>query len=162
MSESLRDLLLAKAGTLSLVGATALVTTALVGGGAVAVSTVSNETTTAAKAAAQAGQQGEAQRSATATAVLKEKPAREKPRTPIACGDAGTHGAFVSSTAQSLPKGAGRGEAVSAAARSDCGKPAGQPAAADKPGKPDKPSKPGQAGPPAGKGKNHGKGKTKD
>lgn len=42
---------------------------------------------------------------------------------PVACEDARTHGEYVSSVARSTPPGPGKGAAVSAAARSDCGKP---------------------------------------
>ena len=41
---------------------------------------------------------------------------------PIACEDATSHGEYVSSVAKSTPPGPGHGEAVSEAAKSDCGK----------------------------------------
>jgi len=84
---------------------------------------------------------------------------------PFVCDDSKTHGQNVSAYARSLPRGPGRGELVSEAARSDCGKKAGDaaaepeadgqiaepvqpaaPAKAAKPGKPAKPAKPAKLG----------------
>ena len=48
---------------------------------------------------------------------------RDRDIEPVACDEARTHGEYVSSVARSTPSGPGKGAVVSAAARSDCGKP---------------------------------------
>ena len=45
---------------------------------------------------------------------------------PVECNQALNHGEYVSSVARSTPGGPGKGAIVSAAARSDCGKPVDQ------------------------------------
>jgi hypothetical protein len=119
----------AKAG--ALVAGTALATTAVVGGGAVVLQNVGSEqavseaggpaTPTATIGIGKNGKgKGKENRSDTATAVLEGKDA---PTTvTFTCDPSKNHGQNVSSFARSLPKGAGRGEQVSQAAQSDCGK----------------------------------------
>ena len=166
MLDPLLTLIAAKAKAVGLVAGTALVTTALVGGGAVAITAVSSETPLTEEAVVSAAAtptvgigngkgQGAENRSATATAVLEGKaPAASVVFT---CDPTKNHGQNVSAYAKSLPKGPGRGQQVSAAAKSDCGKKAGEakpakPVKAAKPAKPakaPKPVKPAKAAKPA-------------
>ena len=129
--------LVARTKALGLVAATAAVTTALAGGGVVAVTAVSNDKPVGSSVAAL----GE-QRSATATATIGSKPT--KPAKPPAqaptCGAAKNHGAFVSGVAKSAAPGPSHGPKVAAAAKGDCGKKA-KPSGAGKPSKSAKPGK---------------------
>mgnify|MGYP000094196601 CR=1 FL=1 len=152
MTRELTTRLVARTKALGLVAATAMVTTALAGGGVVAVSVVSNEKPAGQQ---QAGVPGE-QRSDTATATIGGKPTKSprpgKPSAP-ACIDAKNHGAFVSGVARSAAPGPSHGPLVSAAAKDDCGK-------AAKPTKSAKPPKPTRTGRPDSPGKSAGKGKS--
>lgn len=134
-------LLAAKAKAVGLVAGTALATAALVGGGTVAFSAVSSEGAVEDVAAADADTadtsasatptvgigtgsgQGVENRSDTATAVL----ATPSPAASVTftCDPSKNHGQNVSAYVHSLPKGPGRGQLVSQAAKSDCGKKAG-------------------------------------
>lgn len=148
MPNELTARLVARTKALGLVAATAMVTAALAGGGAVAVTVVSNE-----KPAGQqrAGVPGE-QRSDTATATIASKPTtspRPRPSAPT-CTAAKNHGAFVSGVARSASPGPSHGPLVSAAAKGDCGKTA----------KPTKSAKPTKTGRPDSPGKSAGKGRA--
>lgn len=189
MLDTVLTLLAAKAKTVALVAGTAAVTAGAVGGGTVALQAVSDSSDLPAAVAPVdvatptstigIGRQGKGQgaqnRSDTATAVLTGG-GSDAPAVTFTCDPANNHGQNVSAYARSLPKGPGRGAAVSEAARSDCGKGAAespeveeveaaeadeteaeQPKAA-KPAKPAKAAKPVKAGRPAGAGKPEGKG----
>jgi len=170
-------LLAAKARAVGLVAGTALVTTALVGGGTVALTSVSNDAPLTSEAsvvsAAATPTAGTDQRSATATAGMK--PAKTPvPVVAFTCDPTKNHGQNVSAYGKTLAKGPGRGQQISAAAKSDCGKkekaaeatstktpkplktkaakPA-KPAKAAKPAKPAKPAKAAKPAKPAAEGK---------
>ena len=142
MPHPVLTLLAAKAKAGALVAGTALATTAVVGGGTVVYSAVSDSSDVTAVAAADAPAtatatigvgngkgQGAANRSATATAVLSGK--SPAPTVTFSCDPSKNHGQNVSAYAKSLPKGPGRGQQVSQVAKSDCGKPAGEVEAAE-------------------------------
>ena len=131
MRNNLKSLLVTKSKAGALVAGTALVTTAVVGGGAVALQTVGSEqavsqagapaTSTATIGVGKKGKgKGAENRSDTATANLKGKDAPTS--VTFTCDPSKSHGENVSAYAQSLPKGAGRGQQVSQVAQSDCGK----------------------------------------
>jgi hypothetical protein len=171
--DPLMTLLVAKAKAVGLVAGTALATTALVGGGAVAFTAVSAETDLEPDAAVVEtveAVEGVETVSATPTVGIEEPEAPEAPpaRKPLpadfTCDETQNHGQNVSAYARSLPKGPGRGEKISAVAQSDCGKSAGtevepaevetaaveeaeepRPAKAAKPAKAQKPAKPAKA-----------------
>ena len=144
MFDPLMTLLAAKAKAVGLVAGTALATTALVGGGAVAITAVSSDTELAPETSVsqdadstQALPAGDAAVSATPTVGI-EPPAETAPvqvdsdadglddatGLPVGfvCDESKNHGQNVSAYARSLPQGPGRGEKVSAVAQSDCGK----------------------------------------
>lgn len=174
MPDSLLSLLVAKAKSVGLVAGTALATTALVGGGAVAVTAVSHEGELHEAPVLEQIEQIEDTGSTSDSPTVGIKPPAEEDeaKTPpvlpsdFTCDETVNHGQNVSTYARSLPKGPGRGEKVSAVAQSDCGKTAGDEAElevaeadepkADKPAK-DKPAKPAKAERP-GKGKPAGVG----
>ena len=126
MLDSLLTLLAAKAKVGALVAGSALATTAAVGGGAVAFQAVSDEepveapveTVVVEEAPVEAVEVVEPAPSPTDVAV-EEEPA---PAVTFTCDPTKNHGQNVSAYVHSLPKGPGRGELVSAAAQSDCGK----------------------------------------
>ena len=144
MFDPLLTLIAAKTKAVGLVAGTAMVTTALVGGGAVAMTAVSDETAVVPEAAvvledtttAPADQQVvEAAPAATPTVGIEEpetepvdEPEKVRPPLPadFTCDDTKNHGQNVSAYAKGLPKGPGRGEKVSAVAQSDCGKKSGE------------------------------------
>src|SRR5687768_16986042 len=107
--------MVARTRTLGLVAATALVTTALAGGGAVAISTAGNER----PAGPSVVSPGE-QRSDTATATIGGKPTKSakpsksaKPaRSAPTCTAAKNHGAFVSGVARSAAAGPSHGPTI--------------------------------------------------
>lgn len=149
MTHELTDRLVARTKALGLVAATAMVTTALAGGGVIAVTAVGSEKPVTDSLAVP----GE-QRSDTATATIGGKPPaspRPKPSAP-ACTAARNHGAFVSGVARSAAPGPSHGPLVSAAARSDCGK-AARPSKSATPPKPTRTGRPDSPGRSAGKGK---------
>ena len=158
MPDELTTRLVARTKALGLVAATAMVTTALAGGGVVAVTVVGNEKPVGQQ---QAGVPGE-QRSDTATATIGGKPTKSpKPGKPVVdaptCTDAKNHGAFVSGVARSASPGPSHGPLVAAAATSDCGKTA-KPTRTAKP-KPTKTGRPDSPGKSAGKGKSDSAGR---
>ena len=161
MTHELTARLVARTKALGLVAATAMVTTALAGGGVVAVQVVGNEKPVGASASVP----GE-QRSDTATATIADKPTKApKPRgSAPSCATAGNHGGYVSGIARSAPPGPSHGPAVSAAAQSDCGKaakPAKSAKPTAKPAKSAKPTaKPARTGRPDSPGKSAGKGRA--
>ena len=166
MLETALTLLAVKAKTVALVAGTAVITAGAVGGGAVALQSVSSDAPIAAPAAAVAtatptatigiGKKGRGKgaerRSDTATAVLTDEDAA--PAVTFTCDPSKNHGQNVSAYVHSLPQGPGRGKLVSQAAQSDCGKDtdtedaaeleAAEPAPAAKPAKPIKAAKPGK------------------
>ena len=171
MLETALTLLAVKAKTVALVAGTAVITAGAVGGGAVALQSVSSDAPIAAPAAATANAtptatigigkkgrgKGAERRSDTATAVLTDEDAA--PAVTFTCDPSKNHGQNVSAYVHSLPQGPGRGKLVSQAAQSDCGKDtdtedaaeleAAEPAPAAKPAKPakaDKPGKPARSG----------------
>ena len=145
MLDPLMTLLVAKAKAVSLVAGTALATTALVGGGAVAYTAVSSDTELTPETSVsqdvdstQALPADDATVSATPTVGI-ETPTEETAPVQVdedadglddatglpmgfVCDDTKNHGQNVSAFARSLPKGPGRGQLVSAVAKSDCGK----------------------------------------
>ena len=144
MLDTLLVLLAAKAKTVALVAGTAVVTAGAVGGGAVAVQTVSAEQPSPGVAVAEdapatptvgTGKQGKGrgaeQRSDSATAVVTGDGA--SPVVTFVCDPTRNHGQNVSAYVHSLPKGKGRGALVSSAARSDCGKGGGEAEEAEAP-----------------------------
>jgi hypothetical protein len=181
-------LLVAKAKAVGLVAGTAMLTTALVGGGAVAMTAVSHEGEVHEDAAV-----SEELDPALDPVVLEpdpsdsktvgiddpEVPKTEAPKTgagvlpaDFTCDETKNHGQNVSAYARSLPKGPGRGEKISAVAQSDCGKTAenatevetaeAEEAKKPKVAKEAKPAKPAKAkaeGKAEGKGKGAGAGK---
>lgn len=180
MFDPLLTLIAAKTKAVGLIAGTAMVTTALVGGGAVAMTAVSDSEDLAAEPAVeqvveQAAADLEAVVSDTPTVGIEdpEEPGKVRPPLPedFTCDDSLNHGQNVSAYARSLEKGPGRGEKVSAVAQSDCGKkaeteveatgveePAEEPkepkaAKPAKPAKADKPAKPEKAAKPARAGK---------
>lgn len=136
MFDPLLTLIAAKASsmgrTVGLVAGTAMVTTALVGGGAVAMTVVSSESDLQEDAAVVQTVAENADVFALPMAdsgtvgIDPEEPKSDKPRPPLpddfTCDESKNHGQNVSAYARSLPKGPGRGEKVSAVAQSDCGK----------------------------------------
>lgn len=143
MFDPLMTLLVAKAKAIGLVAGTALATTALVGGGAVAMTAVSSESDVEPDAAVvQQVEGGEATEVVSATPTVGiEEPPPASTTDPVqvdedadgfddvsglpmgfVCDDSKNHGQNVSAYARSLPKGPGRGPLVSAVAKSDCGK----------------------------------------
>jgi hypothetical protein len=135
--EPFLSLLAARAKGLGLVAGTALLTSALVGGGAVAMTAVSHEGT-GESAEVVLADSGLATDSAVATDTPTTDIGEDEVDAPsldpvtglpsdFTCDDSKNHGQNVSAYAQSLPKGQGRGELVSAVAKSDCGKGAEQP-----------------------------------
>lgn len=187
MLDPLMTLLAAKAKAVGLVAGTALVTTALVGGGTVALTAVSHDkaSTSTVTASATADLLSTTAVSATPTVgIVTPSPLPgqhdgdgdlldDLTLLPLgfACDDSKNHGQNVSSYVHTLPKGPGRGALVSAVAKSDCGKKtaaeaeatASPEAAAVKPVKPAKAQKPAKHKPakPArsgGHGKPEGKG----
>ena len=131
MFDPLLTLIAAKASsmgrTVGLVAGTAMVTTALVGGGAVAMTVVSSESDLQEDAAvvqtvaSPAAEVVALPLAATGTVGISPKPRPSLPAD-FVCDDSKNHGQNVSAYAKSLPKGPGRGEKVSAVAQSDCGK----------------------------------------
>ena len=138
MFDPLMTLLVAKAKTVGLVAGTAMLTTALVGGGAVAMTAVSHEGEVHEDAAV-----SQELDPALDPVVLEPDPSDsetvgvddpEVPETEVpengagvlpadfTCDETKNHGQNVSAYARSLPKGPGRGEKISAVAQSDCGK----------------------------------------
>lgn len=148
MSHELTTRLVARMKAIGLVAATAMVTTALAGGGVVAVTTVGNEKPTQ----HQAGIPGE-KRSDSALATIGSTPTkspRPKPSAPT-CTAAKNHGTYVSGVARSVPPGPSHGPRVSAAAKGDCGKTvkptkSAKPTTSARPTKSAKPSSPGRSG----------------
>ena len=143
MFDPLLTLIAAKTKAVGLIAGTAMVTTALVGGGAVAMTSVSDsedlaeETAVVSTEATPAPADLQVVESATSDTptVGIEEPEEEDADTPkvprplpsdFTCDDTKNHGQNVSAYAKSLPKGPGRGEKVSAVAQSDCGKTAGE------------------------------------
>ena len=182
MLDPLMTLLAAKAKTVGLVAGTALVTSAVVGGGAIGVTNVSAETATVEASPAPSAAAADvvatplptepAATSDTPTATTAPKPAKT-PVTPVTftCDATKNHGQNVSAYGKTVAKGPGRGRQISAAAKSDCGKKAKAPESAEtaeaevaeapEPPKAAKPAKPAKPGKPAGKGKPAEKGKPK-
>jgi hypothetical protein len=152
-------LLAVKAKAVGLVAGTALATSAVVGGGAMVVTSVSEETpitqevvenvdSESADAANPVAEGDETdtelaeELDAEPVTELEEGLDTEEPDVAgedvtataegeFVCDDSKNHGQNVSAYARSLPKGPGRGEKVSAAAQSDCGKQAGDSADAE-------------------------------
>lgn len=126
MSRPLLPLLAARSRTGALIAATALATTALVGGGTVIVQTVSSASTAPGASGATVDEPGSRSRGAeqrsdrakAATAGKKDP----VPTVPFTCDPTKSHGENVSAYVHSLPKGPGRGRQVSEVAKSDCGK----------------------------------------
>lgn len=153
MSHELTDRLVARTKALGLVAATALVTTALAGGGVVAVTVVGND-----KPVPDAVTVPGEQRSDTATATIGDRPAKpDRPGVDAPeCEAAETHGAFVSGVARGAAPGPSHGPLVSAAAKSDCGAPDGRSDGLGRSGAPGKSAvkgKPDEAGPREGRGR---------
>lgn len=130
MLDTIASLVAAKVKAVGLVAGTAMVTTALVGGGAVAMSTVSDDRelpdgppvvqdallTTETETESDTGTVG----------IKPDKGPKEPvPTVAFTCDPDKNHGQNVSAFVKSLEKGPGRGEQVSAVAQSDCGKKAG-------------------------------------
>ena len=184
MLDPMLTLIAAKAKAVGLVAGTAMVTTALVGGGAVAMTAVNaegdvQEETAVVQTVEAPADLAVAPTSDTGTVGIDpEVPEEPKVRPPLpddfTCDESKNHGQNVSAYARSLPKGPGRGEKVSAVAQSDCGKAAGDaeeeveleaseaeeaeaPKAEKKAGRPEGKGKPAGAGKPEGKGKPGGK-----
>ena len=143
MFDPLLTLIAAKTKAVGLIAGTAMVTTALVGGGAVAMTSVSDsedlaeETAVVSTEATPAPADLQVVESATSDTptVGIEEPEEEDADTPkvprplpsdFTCDDTKNHGQNVSAYAKSLPKGPGRGQKVSAVAQSDCGKKSGE------------------------------------
>ena len=148
MFDPLLTLIAAKTKAVGLIAGTAMVTTALVGGGAVAMTSVSDsddlaeETAVVSTEAAPAPADLQVVESATSDTptVGIEEPEEEDADTPkvprplpsdFTCDDTKNHGQNVSAYVKTLPQGPGRGEKVSAVAQSDCGKKAGDAEEAD-------------------------------
>lgn len=138
MFDPLLTLIAAKTKAVGLVAGTAMVTTALVGGGAVAMTAVSDSEDLAAETAVEQVVDTTASDLEAVQAVTSDtptvgidEPEEDTPKVPrplpadFTCDDTKNHGQNVSAYAKSLPKGPGRGEKVSAVAQSDCGKKAG-------------------------------------
>lgn len=172
MLDTALALLAAKAKTVALVAGTAAVTAGAVGGGTLALQSVSDSSDLPATSVSAPdtatptvtvgiGKQGKGRgaerRSDTATAVLTG--ADPAPVVTFSCDPSLNHGQNVSAYARSLPKGPGRGQQVSAAAQSDCGKDAGEveaaeveevePSQAPKASRSPKPAKPAKSAEPA-------------
>ena len=119
MLDNLMTLALAKAKAVGLVAGTAMVTTALVGGGAVAMTVVSNEKAQEVSSSAidlNAAAQGEQNRSDTATAVIENKPEAPDRGDDESNGCGATISALASAKADGT-SGRDHGRAVSAAAQ---------------------------------------------
>lgn len=153
MSTPLLTLLAAKGRTGALIGATAVATAALVGGGGVVLQTVSSASKAPGAAVGEPGSKGRGaeQRSDTAKAATSGKKEAVAP-VPFTCDPTKSHGENVSAYVHSLPKGPGRGRAVSEVAKSDCGKDVEDEAASASGSAPD-PQKPADTGKPADPGK---------
>ena len=120
MSDNVLSLLAAKVKAVGLVAGTAMVTTALVGGGAVAMTTVSDQSSRAAVTQAEV-----LETSSDTPTVGIEAPKPRVTGAPMVCDDSENHGQNMKAYVATLDKGPGRGALVSAAAQSDCGKKAG-------------------------------------
>lgn len=177
MLDPLMTLLAAKVKAVGLVAGTALVTSALVGGGAVAMTAVGHDTALESSSAEQAPVTTASPSAAVVEASGKRAAGAAPSPLPgqvdsdsdrlddvsglplgFACDDAKNHGQNVSAFAHSLPKGPGRGQLVSAVAQSDCGKAQAEAEAeasaspeptTTKAPKPAKAAKPAKAGKPA-------------
>ena len=129
MSAPLLSLLAGRGRTGALVVATALATTALVGGGTVVLQSVSSAAAasdTASPETPGSNGRGAERRSDKAQAAGSGKKKDRVAAVPFTCDPSKSHGQNVSAYVHSLPKGPGRGRLVSEVASSDCGKSAGE------------------------------------
>lgn len=156
MPDTLLSLFAARARTGALVAGTALATAALLGGGTVALQSVSSSAAVpagTAKPDTGAADQGKAQGEQRRSDTVKAAKARRAGAlaAPFVCDPSKTHGENVSAYVHTLPKGPGRGALVSAVAQSDCGKSLGDDDANDEKAGPqgEKSSAPGPAKAPA-------------
>ena len=128
MLDTALSLIVAKVKAVGLVAGTALATTALVGGGAVAMTTVndSSELPAETPVVQDALLTTETESDTPTVGVKPDKGPKEPvPTVVFTCDPDKNHGQNVSTFAKSLEKGPGRGEQISAVAQSDCGKKAG-------------------------------------